>query len=46
MSGGTIDNTAGIGSGGGFANLPEAVNQGAALSAVTVRNLPMRRRWG
>src|SRR6266566_374358 len=35
MSGGTIDNTAGIGSGGGFANLPEAVNQGAALSAVS-----------
>lgn len=36
MSGGTIDNTAGVGGGGGgFANLPESVSQGAALSAVS-----------
>jgi hypothetical protein len=36
MSGGTIDNTAGVpGGGGGFANLPESVSQSAALSAVS-----------
>jgi hypothetical protein len=36
MSGGTIDNTAGLaGGGGGFGALPESVSQGAALSAVS-----------
>lgn len=37
MSGGTVDNSPGLGgaaSGGGFATVPEAVDQGAALSAV------------